>query len=336
MFFNPIIYLNENQILYTYSTLAQVIASLFGLFLAAYAILDPKLKDIGDKDQKSLDFVNEIRRNHFINMIVLSIACAISIILCILGLNCYNALTPKGLSFLLNQSIFTCTFSIMLFLLFGCVLLNPKSLSNIGTKEKKLIEHEFLSSEIEDGDHFRPYIAYYNKLENLISSFALELMQKDLGESDSQAINNRSILIFQALDILLQHEIINRRYYDIIDELRRYRNAIVHSVDDQTVNPKLFKQLKEAYQLLNDIYQQKDNLDQKQNCINDLYEFANEKSINEFDQAILEHIKLNPKSSISELASGLRTSKSYIHRKIQKLVKLGYINYDGISFKIIE
>lgn len=46
----------ENQILYTFSALAQVVGALLGLTIAGYSIIDSKLKSIGESDNTITDY----------------------------------------------------------------------------------------------------------------------------------------------------------------------------------------------------------------------------------------------------------------------------------------
>lgn len=190
LFSIPIVYLNENQILYAMSTLAQVIAGLFGLVLAAYAIIDPKLKEFGNQSKQSLDFVDTLRSRYFRNIIVLSVICAITILSCLLTIDLYNEMSGKVFSVLANQASVFGVFSILCFLYFGCSLLNPNALEKISKKAKKKIEDSY-SSNLKDDD-FKPFVAYYNKLESLIFEFATELMDKDLqGVLNSKNLKGR-------------------------------------------------------------------------------------------------------------------------------------------------
>lgn len=89
-----------------------------------------------------------------------------------------------------------------------------------------------------DGDKdkdFKPFVAYYNRLEALIIGYATELMNQELKLTKSyKYVSNekKQIQIIQALEILNMKEIINRNIFIKIDELRRYRNALVHSLED--------------------------------------------------------------------------------------------------------
>lgn len=330
----PHILLNENQILYLMSTMAQVIAGLFGLVLAAYAIIDPKLKEVGSKDEQLADSVEILRNEYFHNIIILSFMCAITILSCLLTLSLYDEITSKTIPILLNQSTLLCVGSIILFLYFGCSLLNPNALSNLSKEELKNIEKEY-------GDidkDFKPFVAYYNRLESLIIGYATELMNQELKLTMSYKYidyKKKHIQIIQALEILTMRQIVDRNIYKKIDELRRYRNALVHSLDDEKVNPIIFEELKNLYQKLYNVYQNKDNEDLWNQKRLELYQYGEKITLSEMDKRILGMIERDSNVTLGEIANNLQMSKSTVSRKISILVENQLIekSKDGYSIK---
>lgn len=316
----PHILLNENQILYLMSTMAQVIAGLFGLVLAAYAIIDPKLKEVGSKDERLADSVEILRHKYFNNIISLSFMCAITIISCLFTLSLYDEISSKTIPIILNQSTLLCIGSIILFLYFGCSLLNPNALSNLSKEELKNIEKEYGGI---DKD-FKPFVAYYNRLESLIIGYATELMNQELKLTVSYKYvdyKKRHIQIIQALEILGMKEIINRNIYKKVDELRRYRNALVHSLDDEKVNPIIFEELKSLYQKLYDVYQNKDNEELWNQKRLELYQYGEQITLSEMDKKILEMIERDSNVTLGEIANNLEISKATVSRKINLLLE---------------
>ncbi|KEZ87379.1 hypothetical protein IO99_06060 [Clostridium sulfidigenes] len=330
----PHILLNENQILYLMSTMAQVIAGLFGLVLAAYAIIDPKLKEVGSKDEQLADSVEILRHKYFNNIIILSFMCAITIISCLFTLSLYYEISSKTIPILLNQSTLLCIGSIVLFLYFGCSLLNPNALSNLSKEELKNIEKEYGGI---DKD-FKPFVAYYNRLESLIIGYATELMNQELKLTVSYKYvdyKKKHIQIIQALEILGMRKIINRNIYNKIDELRRYRNALVHSLDDEKVNPIIFEELKSLYQKLYDVYQNKDNEDLWNQKRLELYQYGEQITLSEMDKMILEMIERDSNVTLGEIANNLEISKATASRKINLLLENQWIekSKDGYFIK---
>lgn len=324
--FLPFIYLNENQVLYLHSTLSQVIAGLFGLFLAGYAIVDPRLKEFGEKNKKSSELVDILRKKHFLNFVILSIVSGFSIFLNISLIILFRFLNSRFFSFLLNQTIFMSLLSIFLIFLFGSLILNPNSLNYIGEKEKEEIELDYLI--LKDGkvssDNFTEFILYYNKLEMVINRIAEKLLKSKGGYS----LKIRGIL--DALDVLNSQQIINKDILDAVNELRKYRNALVHSINNQTVNTQILKESKELHDKLELVLNNFDNNEERTKAIFDLYRFSTTIRTTPAEKAIINTIISNPIISISEIAAKLGVSKSYIARKLEELTQKEFIyNKEG-------
>lgn len=60
-----IIFLSENQILYIYSSLAQVIGVLLGLTIAGYSVIDAKIQSIGTEDDTITEYMENLRSDYF-------------------------------------------------------------------------------------------------------------------------------------------------------------------------------------------------------------------------------------------------------------------------------
>ena len=156
----------------------------------------------------------------------------------------------------------------MLFTINFVCYLNPSKIQEKGSIEKKEIEKGYSSSFSEKADTFSPFVTYYNLLEKLTKKFACNLINSEQAKFKIQ--------LSEALDILLQHEIINRKIYYRINELRRDRNALVHSLDtDKTVDSVIYHDLENIYKLLQDMYDNYSNENLVIESKQKLYEYSN-------------------------------------------------------------
>lgn len=92
------VFLSENQILYIYSSLAQVIGALLGLTIAGYSMVDSKLKTLSEADTTITEYVEDTRQDYYISLMYIIILSTINIILCLIVLavydNVFNLLAP--------------------------------------------------------------------------------------------------------------------------------------------------------------------------------------------------------------------------------------------------
>ena len=88
------VFLSENQILYIYSSLAQVIGALLGLTIAGYSMVDSKLKTLSEADTTITEYVEDTRHDYYISLMYIIILSTINIILCLIVLAVYDCIQP--------------------------------------------------------------------------------------------------------------------------------------------------------------------------------------------------------------------------------------------------
>lgn len=317
--------LSENQILYIYSSLAQVIGALLGLTISGYSVMDSKMKTLSDSDDTLTDYVADIRPHYFKSFIYIIIFSIVNIILCLLVIatydNTYNKFTP----FFMTESIIVFIF-IMTELLRFVHYLNPSTIRKMGSHDKDSIDTEYQNTtpQNEASENFSSFITNYNVLEKLVKDFACNLI-----DSPDSAYK---IQFFDSLNILLHNEIINRETYSIIDEFRRYRNALVHSLDtDKSVNPSIYQKLDVIYKLLKAVYDariSKSDQEFETNKI-ELMHYSETHGYNEIDRKILNYLKTRPNASLRELAEHTNHTVASMHHRIVNLQKIGVVTKTG-------
>lgn len=249
--------LNENQLLYLFSAMAQVMGSVFGLTLTAYVFFVDKFKK-STEDDTLYDAVIALLNYYFQNLIILAAVCAVVIIICIIGIiDLHNGM--KFYSFIINESVQIFVIGIITILIFGIMLLSPGKLDNELKRMKKRAEKDDPYSANKVLGDFAVFLKTYNMLEQLIKDFADMCMNRENAlVSDPKSHKPQMI---QALKELGHYEIINPRLSDEINRFRIYRNSLVHGVDFEVTNDvcnrilKIYHTLQNAY----DVYEQSGN-----------------------------------------------------------------------------
>lgn len=221
---DAIFVLNENQLLYLFSAMAQVIGGVFGLTLTAYVFFVDKFKESTKDDDTLYDATTAILNRYFHILILIAITCGLIILLCMIGiidLHNWMAIYP----FVINESLFLFLIGITAILTFGTMLLDPGKLDKEIKKMKKSAEKYYQSTASASGD-FREFLKTYNLLERVIIDFAQECVK----DQNSYRYNYKPQII-QSLKVLGLNEIVNGSLLNEINELRMYRNGLVHGVD---------------------------------------------------------------------------------------------------------
>lgn len=317
-----IIILLENQILYIFSSLAQIVGALLGLTIAGYSIMDSKLKSLGDSDSSITEYTDELRSNYFSSLMSVIILSIIDIIMCISILSIYNNWLDVLLPFLSIQALIIFIF-IMIEIIYFVNFLNPNKLNELGSSDKESIEKGFkTSTSSSSGASFDSFVTTYNLLEKLIRDYACELVGGDYFSSKFQIIN--------ALNVLVKYEIINRQTLSIINELRRYRNALVHSLDtDKSVNQNVYAQLEGIYSNLKDIYENRNDEKLSAEKRNSLYSYSKNLGFGERENRVIDYLNKNDTASISELSEFLNLSRTGTIKTISNLQELGVLENIG-------
>lgn len=319
-------WLSDDQLLYIFATIAQVTGGLLGLTLAAYTLIDDKLKKIGDTEETSLDYTNRIRSESFHNLVLISVLSISTIILSLLLLSLYRNKNMEITIFFILETVYL--FLDLLAEIYAFISnANPNNIAIKKEAEKELFDSEYPTLSKYDAKSFGTFITYYNLLENSIKTLAQTLIF-------NQNINTQ-LQIMDALDILRDHKIISQKCYAQINELRLYRNSLVHSTENtEIVNPALFEILQKIYDLLFSITTAFGNNEMYTKSINDLNIYINSLP-SKIDVEILEFIIAHPRADIRDIAGSLNISISSASRKMQKLVMYGYVTKQSLNRRTI-
>lgn len=244
--------LNENQLLYLFSTMAQVTGGLFGLTLTAYIFFVDKFKESTRGDDTLYDATMSILDRYFRNLNWIGIMCGVVILLCVFGIiDMHNCLIIYP--FVINQGVTLFIVLTISILAFGIALLDPNKLDKEVKRLKNDAEKYYKSGASEEGD-FREFLKTYNLLEHLIINFAEACLSEN-----KRFLYDYKPQIIQSLKVLTKSDIIDYILINEINELRMYRNALVHGIDF-SIAQEVCNRIQKIYDTLNnafEIYQEK-------------------------------------------------------------------------------
>lgn len=271
--------LNENQLLYLFSTMAQVTGGLFGLTLTAYIFFVDKFKESTRGDDVLYDATMSILDRYFRNLRWIGIMCGVVIFLCVFGIiDMYNWLIIYP--FVINQGVILFIVLTISILAFGIALLDPNKLDKEVKRLKNDAEKYYKSSASAEGD-FREFLKSYNLLEHLIINFAEACLREN-----KRFLYDYKPQIIQSLKMLTKCDIIDHILINEINELRMYRNALVHGIDFSIAQEvcnriqKIYKTLNEAFE----IYQEKGcDSEEWKNAKQKIYELSEQEDISKTD-----------------------------------------------------
>ena len=247
-----LVYLNESQILNIFSVLSQIVGGFIGISVAAYALLDSRFNSIIESDDTLKEIILFLRKNQFRWLLRLVIGGLINVTLCLSTISIYIIDTPYLFDLLSDFALIS--FAINIYCLIKFILfLSPNALSLQSNIIKKDIEKDYTTKT--KPASFAEFVTKYNQFEDLLYSFIddEDYLPYQYGSAIPRTPKRKNIRID---DALRSKGIFNNCLVKIYNDIRKYRNALVHGTDDnKEVNAEINNRLLTLYDLLNKLLQ---------------------------------------------------------------------------------
>lgn len=235
-----LIFLQKEQILSIFSSIAQIVAAFISVSIAVYGILDIKSKTVDVDSDEAAVILHE---NLFDSLLGIIVCGVIDIALCMLTLALFESVDCLYDIFS-TESIFLLAFLVFNLFCFANYL-NPKEIVEVAKRISNEMEREYE----EKGEEipYDKFIVEYNRLESRLIEFSQKIVK-------NKEYYNRPRLT-DALQILQQNEILDWQMGKVIRDVQRYRNALVHNCDRQSVSVEIYEKLFKNLEYLNNIFE---------------------------------------------------------------------------------
>jgi hypothetical protein len=216
-----VLVLNENQILYLFSTTGQVLAGIYGLTLTAFIFFRGELSRAELDDETLADAVANLKRRNFILLLFITVSVVATILLANLAIAAEDHIGPLWNAILINsgQSAFaTCLFAIVLFTL---DLIAPGRIASASRSLQEEVDpaHATQRGSLED------FVRNYNQLQQLLEKMGSRYLVTSNVERLRRTSNTK------LAEILLRNEQIDQELYQRLRNLITLRNSIIHGAD---------------------------------------------------------------------------------------------------------
>lgn len=221
----PLFALNENQILYLFSSASQVIAAIFGLIITGYIFLRNELDRKADKDETLEEVILLLKSEYFGSIIGISITTIVSIALCFLVIVAETNNFSKLLSYLINLSVSTILAALFIIVSFVIRILNPNS---IEMASNKLRESATKDKENESGS-LEEFLKNFNEIDYILEKYGTKLLSADV--NDYGSAKRKRVAKTKLVYILFNEGKIDNELKNNLIELISLRNSLVHGTD---------------------------------------------------------------------------------------------------------
>lgn len=219
--------LTENQIMYLYSTSAQVLAAVYGLTLTGYIFFRGELGREARADATRTEPIAKLEHRYFQQLAVITALVMFTMLFTSLVFAYENSSNTLLLTILLNlaQSFFAVSFITIAF--FVVDIVEPDGLESASIALQNEIDPKNQAGE--RNGKLEDFVKNYNQIEGLLaSSTNFETMVMAVAEPFK---NNKRTSNSRLARLLLQSERITTELYNKLIELISLRNAIIHGAD---------------------------------------------------------------------------------------------------------
>lgn len=231
---SPKLTLNENQVLYLFSTSSQVLAAVYGLTLTGLVFFINELNREQADDETKEASTRELKSRYYSFLLFITFFVGITICLSNAALST-ESIGPGWInSIIINAGQSAFAFSLLAISIFIFEVIDPQALERASDRIKENLDPSLTSTEkgsLED------FVRNFNSIEAILQKYG-EAYQYGASSNaiystaiESQWRPNRRLSNGRLADILLRNEKISRDLHEKIRELISIRNSIVHGAD---------------------------------------------------------------------------------------------------------
>ncbi|MBI1348117.1 hypothetical protein GC163_17725 [bacterium] len=222
----PCLVLNENQILYLFSTSAQVIAAVYGLTLTGFLFFRNELTREANEDETLEEPIDELEDRYFKLLVYITILVAITLLLANLAISHESSQRTNLSTIIINtgQSAYLVAFASIALFIFDVTA--PHRIKGASQNLQNELDP---SRDPKARGSLEAFIQNYNQIERLLAE-AGQLYQS-FTTASSQARQTKRISNMRLADILFRSERINSSLHQRLRDLITLRNAIIHGAE---------------------------------------------------------------------------------------------------------
>jgi uncharacterized protein YutE (UPF0331/DUF86 family) len=221
-YINPIWILNENQILYLFSTSAQVLAGVYGLTLTGFIFFRNELSREEFDDDSLTDAVEALKERYFKLLVFITLFSVFTLLISNFVISIESSKNSNMGTFFINvgQASFVINLLVITYFIFDVIA--PK---RIERASKNLQETFDPVSSTEEKGSLEEFLTNFNQIEYILQKYG-QAFQSEM--SGFQPKSRRRISNVKLAQIILQAERIDNGLFDEIKRLITLRNSIVH------------------------------------------------------------------------------------------------------------
>ena len=222
----PLLRLNENQILYLFSTSAQVIAAIYGLTLTGFLFFRNELNREAAEDETLVEAIAQLKSRYFSLLVFITVLVGITLLLSNAAIS-YEADARANVTTLLinaGQSFLAVSFVAIAAFVFDVIA--PQRIEKASQKLKDKLDP---TTKRELRGSLESFLTNYNRIESLLIDAGSLYQAVPISTYESRVPRRMSNA--RLAEILVRSERIDKTLFHRLRELITLRNAIIHGAE---------------------------------------------------------------------------------------------------------
>lgn len=218
--------LNETQIMYLFSTSAQVIAAIYGLTLTGFIFFRNELSREEFEDATLADAVENLKARYFFLLVFITILVSLTILLANLEI-CYERSGRAHLNTLIinaGSSAFLTSLIAIAYFIFDVI--SPKRIERASKTLQSKVDPSVVG---QTKGSLEEFLRNYNEIEMLLENVGKSY--QEIVVSAYEKRYPRRLSNSRLAEILLRSERIDKPLFDKLRELIMLRNSIIHGAE---------------------------------------------------------------------------------------------------------
>lgn len=223
--YSPVWILNENQILYLYSTSAQVLAGIYGLTLTGFVFFRNELSREEFDDDSLTEAIESLKERYFKLLLFVTALSIFTLLICnfIISIEGGGKSIFKIIIINVAQSSFVVNLITIAYFIFDVIA--PKRIEKASLKLQQKFDP--IDESVERGSLER-FLKNFNQIEYILQKYGQAFQSESY---NFQSKSQRRISNAKLAQIILQAERIDYKLYNEIKRLITLRNSIVHGAE---------------------------------------------------------------------------------------------------------
>jgi len=220
------IQVNENQILYLFSTSAQVVAAVYGLTLTGFIFFRNELSREELEDETLADAVENLKARYFKLLVFITVLVTLTLLLANLAIAHEGSGEPPLNVLILNagQSAFLTSLGAIAYFVFDVIA--PKRIERASRKIQSEVDPAVRG---QAAGSLEEFLKNYNEIESLLEGAGARYQV--ITQVIDERRYRRRIPNARLAEILLRSERIDESLFERLRELITLRNSIIHGAE---------------------------------------------------------------------------------------------------------